>query len=69
MTDNPIDDKLVEAWRLIMERYCCSTYPKKTLKRRLKACTARDLHKIDECVNEIDEIISIRAEKNDDPWP
>jgi hypothetical protein len=65
-----------ETLREFLEVTTCSTYPVDTLKRRVKLLTAKEKErcdklwgKIEDLGEKIDEIISIRAEKEQDPWP
>lgn len=59
-----------------LEVTTCSTYPVSTLKRRVKLLTPAEKERCDKLwskvanlAEEIDEIISIRAEKAQDKWP
>lgn len=65
----------IELFRAVFEMFG-TTYPKRTLKRRVDALTEKDLkrlmkleEKLEDIIEMIDEIIADRAEENKDPWP
>lgn len=60
---------------IIIELINANTYPESTLQRRLDLlneketeCVEKLMKKIVQSVNKIDDIISDRAEKENDPW-
>jgi len=62
--------------RLIFREILGITYPLETLRRRLLFLTKKETdkvnqkyNKIEEYLNDIDEIISYRAEIKNDKWP
>jgi len=75
----------IKAWLLdiYLRNYVGATYPGKTLERRLNLLSTREMRRVkslykklvqleyemDNLAMEVDDILSIRAEKAKDKWP
>ncbi len=66
----------IKSLRQFFEMTTGATYPKSTLKRRMKLLTLEETkrcnklwHKIEVLAEEIDDVISLRAELEHDNWP
>jgi hypothetical protein len=74
--EKELDDIIsIDELSIFIELITSSTYPKSILRRRLDLLNKKETERVNnlikniaQSVNKIDEIISDRAEKENDPW-